>query len=218
MAWTVGMLLMSGRGCRMSQGALRPIFMTCSTIASASTQTNAASLVSIYSCFGCELPRRSLLQSPGRACICMPGTAMPCCFMRLHLLVPQTLPLGLSMPSLHLPLPAKVQHACKKRQVQTSALASPADHALAQLPAFRPTCVVVMQTLLNVADTHIALGEAQAEAGQLQAGQAAFQAGIAAYAEACGLCSSEAGDDLPGLLHNWGVGLHTWATHTQVGA
>lgn len=28
---------------------------------------------------------------------------------------------------------------------------------------------------------------------------------------------SEAGDDLPGLLHNWGVGLHTWALICQVG-
>ena len=73
------------------------------------------------------------------------------------------------------------------------------------------------QTLLNVADTHVALGEAQAGGGQPEEAQAAFQRGVAGYTEACSLCSSEAGDDLPGLLHNWGVGLHAWATHTQVG-
>ena len=86
-----------------------------------------------------------------------------------------------------------------------------------------PTCraepwACPVQTLLNVADTHIALGEAHAGMRQAQEARAAFQRGVAGYAQACSLCSSEAGDDLPGLLHNWGVGLHTWATHTQVHA
>ncbi len=39
---------------------------------------------------------------------------------------------------------------------------------------------------------------------------------MAAYAKACSLCSSEDGDDLPGLLHNWGVGLHSLGTHAKV--
>ncbi len=39
---------------------------------------------------------------------------------------------------------------------------------------------------------------------------------MAAYAAACGLSSSEAGDDLPALLFNWGVGLHSLGTHAPV--
>lgn len=39
---------------------------------------------------------------------------------------------------------------------------------------------------------------------------------MAAYAKACSLSSSEDGDDLPGLLHNWGVGLHSLGTHARV--
>ncbi|KAK9838501.1 hypothetical protein WJX81_003740 [Elliptochloris bilobata] len=38
---------------------------------------------------------------------------------------------------------------------------------------------------------------------------------MAAYAAACSLSSSEAGDDLPALLFNWGVGLHSLGTHAQ---
>ena len=30
------------------------------------------------------------------------------------------------------------------------------------------------------------------------------------------LSSSEDGDDLPGLLNNWGVGLHSQGTHAKV--
>ena len=90
----------------------------------------------------------------------------------------------------------------------------PARRDLAPPAALKYGCW--LQTLLNVADTHIALGEAHAARGQPEEARAAFQRGVTGYAQACSLCSSEAGDDLPGLLHNWGVGLHTWATHTQV--
>lgn len=37
------------------------------------------------------------------------------------------------------------------------------------------------------------------------------------YEAACALSSSEEGDDLPGLLHNWGVGLLSGATHLPLG-
>ncbi|CAI5471101.1 unnamed protein product [Closterium sp. Yama58-4] len=34
-----------------------------------------------------------------------------------------------------------------------------------------------------------------------------YERGMGAYAAACSLCDARVGDDLPGLLHNWGVGL-----------
>ena len=46
-------------------------------------------------------------------------------------------------------------------------------------------------------------------------GQAYGQA-MEAYDRACSMTSSEQGDDLPGLLHNWGVGLRSMADHQQV--
>lgn len=37
-----------------------------------------------------------------------------------------------------------------------------------------------------------------------------------AFEAACSMTSSEQGDDLPGLLHNWGVGLSSMADQLQV--
>ena len=62
-----------------------------------------------------------------------------------------------------------------------------------------------LQTWSNLADTLALYGAAYGEA-------------MRAYERACQLSTSEAGDDLPGLLHNWGVGLHSLGTHAQVRA
>ena len=59
---------------------------------------------------------------------------------------------------------------------------------------------------------------AEIEGGQSDGsavGQAYSQA-MQAYDRACSMTSSEQGDDLPGLLHNWGVGLRSMADHQQV--
>eukprot|EP00775_Hariotina_reticulata_P010991 gene10991-11145_t len=70
-------------------------------------------------------------------------------------------------------------------------------------------------TLSNLGDALVALGEAALNAGDAAAGQDAFQAAVQAYESSCSLTDSSAGDDLPGLLHNWGVGLHTISKHAQ---
>ena len=54
------------------------------------------------------------------------------------------------------------------------------------------------------------------EAGQVEEGQGRFRDALQAYNQSCSVSDSQQGDDLPGLLHNWGVGLHTYASHTQV--
>lgn len=41
------------------------------------------------------------------------------------------------------------------------------------------------------------------------------QAAVQSYESSCSMTDSSAGDDLPGLLHNWGVGLHTISKHAQ---
>lgn len=75
----------------------------------------------------------------------------------------------------------------------------------------------VIQTWSNLADTLVKHAELLQEAGDAHSCTGAvYGQAMAAYAKACSLCSSEDGDDLPGLLHNWGVGLHSLGTHAQV--
>ncbi len=75
---------------------------------------------------------------------------------------------------------------------------------------------------MNLADTLVRRAEALQEGGpgggapEKARAQVAYERAMAAYERACGLSSSEAGDDLPGLLHNWGVGLHSLGTHALV--
>jgi hypothetical protein len=75
---------------------------------------------------------------------------------------------------------------------------------------------VLLQTLSNLGDALVAQGEAALQAGQPNAGQAVFASALEAYQASCALSDSSAGDDLPGLLHNWGVGLHTISKQAQV--
>ena len=77
-----------------------------------------------------------------------------------------------------------------------------------------------MQTWGNRADALVRQAELMAESNAEQAGQGearqVYEQGMEAYSTACSLTSSEQGDDLPGLLHNWGVGLSFIAQHAQV--
>ncbi|KAL3140757.1 hypothetical protein ABBQ32_005308 [Trebouxia sp. C0010 RCD-2024] len=70
----------------------------------------------------------------------------------------------------------------------------------------------------NRADAFVRQAELVAEGNSEQdareASQQAYEQGMEAYATACSLTSTEQGDDLPGLLHNWGVGLRSMAEHT----
>eukprot|EP00873_Tetraselmis_striata_P005025 jgi/Tetstr1/425289/TSEL_015740.t1 len=70
-------------------------------------------------------------------------------------------------------------------------------------------------TLGNMADAYVKLGEAACKAGAGGAGQEAFQAAEGAYEAACSLCDSASGDDLPGLLYDWGAALFTMAGYAQ---
>ena len=74
----------------------------------------------------------------------------------------------------------------------------------------------VLQTWGNRADAFVRQAELMAESNAGQGREQAYEQGMEAYATACSLSSSEQGDDLPGLLHNWGVGLRSMAEHTLV--
>jgi hypothetical protein len=67
-----------------------------------------------------------------------------------------------------------------------------------------------------MADALVQQGERLASAGDAAGARAAFGEALAAYERSCGLSDSEAGDDLPSLLHNWGVGLHSVSKAAQV--
>ena len=75
----------------------------------------------------------------------------------------------------------------------------------------------VLQTWGNKADALVRKGELLAEVKSHQtASQQAYSQAMEAYNTACSMSSSDQGDDLPGLLHNWGVGLCSLAEHQQV--
>ena len=73
------------------------------------------------------------------------------------------------------------------------------------------------QTWSNLADTLVSRAELLEQQGKADARTASmYSEAMAAYGKACMLSSSEEGDDLPGLLNNWGVGLHSLGIHAQV--
>lgn len=64
-----------------------------------------------------------------------------------------------------------------------------------------------MQTWSNLADTLIQLAQAHSAQRQHAEARAAVAAARAAYVSSTAISSSDVGDDLPGLLCNWGTGL-----------
>ena len=78
-------------------------------------------------------------------------------------------------------------------------------------------CAALLQTWSNLADTLVSQAELLEQQGKADAHAASlYSEAMAAYGTACMLSSSEQGDDLPGLLNNWGVGLHSQGTHAKV--
>ncbi len=75
----------------------------------------------------------------------------------------------------------------------------------------------MLQTWSNLADTLVSQAELLEQQGVADARvPSLYSKAMAAYGKACMLSSSEEGDDLPGLLNNWGVGLHSQGTHAKV--
>jgi hypothetical protein len=73
-----------------------------------------------------------------------------------------------------------------------------------------------VQTLSNLGDALVQQGEAAIAVGNAELGQHCFQSALSSYEASCSQTDSGQGDDLPGLLHNWGVGLHTISSYAQV--
>jgi hypothetical protein len=67
-------------------------------------------------------------------------------------------------------------------------------------------------TAVNLADALKQGADLAAEAGDAGAARALFRAAAEGYAAAVATASSEDGDDLPSLLHNWGVALASAAS------
>ncbi len=70
-------------------------------------------------------------------------------------------------------------------------------------------------TYSNLGDILVQHGELLCKAGSLTDGVSKFTKAREAYAKACELSSSEQGDNLPGLLLNWGAGVLTAAEHAE---
>ena len=68
-----------------------------------------------------------------------------------------------------------------------------------------------MQTWSNLADSLIQLSQALSSTQRLQDVEEAVTRARAAYQSSCSNSSAYEGDDLPGLLSNWGTGLATVA-------
>lgn len=73
------------------------------------------------------------------------------------------------------------------------------------------------QTWSNLADALVQQAELLCSAGGRAEGEAMFSRALQAYEHSCALSDSSNGDDLPGLLYNWGVGLQAVSKHAQVG-
>jgi hypothetical protein len=67
-----------------------------------------------------------------------------------------------------------------------------------------------VETLTDLADALMQRAEARASSAAADVESDVSRA-LDCYGRACGACDSSQGDDLPGLLHNWGVGLFTAA-------
>jgi hypothetical protein len=74
-----------------------------------------------------------------------------------------------------------------------------------------------MQTWSNLADTLVARAELLMQQDDTERCMGSvYGKAMVAYSKACQLSSSEEGDDLPGLLNNWGVGLLSLGTNAKV--
>lgn len=109
---------------------------------------------------------------------------------------------------------AKTCTSCRHRSkgVPCSPEAAPSP-AYLTLPLTIPHA---LQTYSNLADAYVQQGELAAQAGEGDLAGRCFAAALEAYETSCSMSDSGAGDDLPGLLHNWGCGLRAIAQHTQV--
>ena len=62
----------------------------------------------------------------------------------------------------------------------------------------------------------MAAAEFLIQAGKTDQAKQIYSDAMTQYDKSCSLSSSDDGDDLPGLLNNWGVGLHSAGCHLKV--
>jgi tetratricopeptide (TPR) repeat protein len=70
----------------------------------------------------------------------------------------------------------------------------------------------VMPALWNCADARLKVAEHQAENGDVHSASTSYQELLLLYERACGFCDSTRGDDLCGLLYDWGCSLTSYAS------
>lgn len=88
------------------------------------------------------------------------------------------------------------------------------------ITCFHPLCLrapfpLCTQTWSNLGDVLIQHGELLSDCGGGGDPSALFSHAIVAYDKSCGLSSTDLGDDLPGLLTNWGAGLLAASAHAH---
>jgi hypothetical protein len=70
-----------------------------------------------------------------------------------------------------------------------------------------------VELLRSWADCLVRRAELAADAGDAPSSGALYERALGAYGAACGAADSTQGDDVAGLLYNWGCGLHSLAEH-----
>lgn len=73
-----------------------------------------------------------------------------------------------------------------------------------------------VQTHSNLGDALVSVAEALFESSQMETSRQTYAQAFASYSQACSLSTSDDDDDLPGLLHNWGVGLNSAGSSFKV--
>lgn len=73
-----------------------------------------------------------------------------------------------------------------------------------------------MQVYSNLGDVLVSAAEVLASSNHLAEARGMYSDAMTQYDKSCTLSSSDNGDDLPGLLHNWGVGLQSAGSNLKV--
>ena len=70
----------------------------------------------------------------------------------------------------------------------------------------------VMPALWNCADARLKVAEHRAETGDVDGASTSYRESFSLYERACGFCDANRGDDLSGLLYDWGCSLTSYAS------
>ena len=102
---------------------------------------------------------------------------------------------------------ARLNRIEERSTAATSYSASASASSSSSSASFMSASADALAALWNLADARVKRGECAGRLGDAESANALFESAFRTYEAACGRADSAAGDDLGGLLHDWGCGL-----------